>query len=412
MKSNLFADITRNRIADSISFVIPVLMGIFIFVNPFPHITAIKEITLYLSLALFLTIIFLRPTKYLFQSPLTLPFLLFIIWSFIGLFFALNKQNSIHDFIFHLLKYFSYYYILINVFKTRKHFLVLTWLVIVSTAIFAAGIIIYYYGIIGSSLTARLGVSIAQVQINLINSVTVFASLLALFGFFAGAGFYPKIIFSFSFSIAILTSLLTQARSAMLALLAGIVILFFNQKKILIGLLFLLIILLALTPMKNRITLEAFFHDPRISTNLVTWEIIKDYPVFGIGFGMQTYNDNNFLRPYYEKVPARYRHEALIGHPHNIFLDTAVRTGLIGLMLFFYLIVNTFRMGHNILRSGHDPFFRNWGRCLIAAFVAVIIQGMLEPTLFGPPAIVLYTIMGMMTILWRLQQAETKESHS
>lgn len=195
MKLNLFSNITQDSIIEALSFVIPILIGIFIFVNPFPHITAIKEITLYLSLALFLTIIFLRPTKYIFQSPLTLPFLLFIIWSFIGLFFALNKQNSIHAFIFHLLKYISYYYILINVFRTRKHFLVLTWLVIISTIIFAAGIIIYYYGIIGSSLTARLGVSIAQVQINLINSVTVFASLLALFGFFAGAGFYPRMIF-------------------------------------------------------------------------------------------------------------------------------------------------------------------------------------------------------------------------
>lgn len=198
----------------------------------------------------------------------------------------------------------------------------------------------------------------------------------------------------------------------MVALLTGIIILFFNRKKILIGLFSVLIILLAVTPMKNRITRDAFFHDARISTNLVTWEIIKDYPVFGIGFGMQTYDDNNFLRPYYEKVPIEYRHELLIGHPHNLFLDTAVRTGLIGLVLFFYLIVNTFRMGWNILHSGHDPFFRNWGRCLMAAFVAVIIQGMLEPTLFGTPAIVLYTILGMLTILWRLQLAETNESNS
>ena len=412
MKLNLFTNITRNRIAEPLSFVIPILIGIFIFVNPFPHITAIKEITFYLSVGLFFILILLRPTEYSFQSPLSLPFVLFILWSFTGLFFALNKQNSIHDFIVHLLKYIVYYYILINFFRTRKHFLVLTWLVIISSVIFAASIIIYYYGIIGNSLQARLGVTMEQIQINLINSVTVFASLLALFGFFANARFYLKIFFFFSFCITILTSLLTQTRSAMLALLTGIIILFFNQKKILIGLFSVLILLLAITPIKDRITGDAFFHDARISTNLVTWEIIKDYPVFGIGFGMQTYDDSNFLRPYYEKLPIEYRHEPLIGHPHNLFMDTAVRTGLIGLMLFFYLIVNTFRMGRNILCSGHNPFFRSWGRCLIAAFVAVIIQGMLEPTLFGPPAIVLYTILGMMTILWRLQQAETNESHS
>jgi hypothetical protein len=38
----------------------------------------------------------------------------------------------------------------------------------------------------------------------------------------------------------------------------------------------------------------------------------------------------------------------------------------------------------------------------MAAFVAVFIQGMFENTHSGPPAIVLYAILAMMTILWRL----------
>jgi hypothetical protein len=40
----------------------------------------------------------------------------------------------------------------------------------------------------------------------------------------------------------------------------------------------------------------------------------------------------------------------------------------------------------------------------MAAFVAVIIQGMFENTLSGPSAIVLYIIMAMMTILWHLNR--------
>jgi O-antigen ligase len=412
MKLNLFTNITRDRIAASVSFVIPILLGIFIFVNPFPHITAIKEITFYLSLGLFLMLILLRPTEYSLQSPLTLPFLLFILWSLAGLFFALNKQNSIHDFLMHLLKYIAYYYILINVFRTRNRFLVLTWLIIISSVIFAIGNIVYYYGIAGNSLTSRLGLSLVQIQTNSINIVTVFASILALGGFFSNSRFYPKIFLFFSLFIIILTSFLTQTRGAIMALLTGIIILFFNKKKVLIGLFSLLILILAVTPMKNRITLDAFLHNERISTNLVTWEIIKDYPIFGIGFGMQTYDDYNFLKPYHEKVPIEYRHERLVNHPHNLFFDTAVRTGLIGFVLFLYLILNAFRMGRNIMCSGHDPFFRNWDRCLMAAFVAIIIQGMFEPTLSGPPAIILYTILGMMTILWRLQHDKMDKLNS
>lgn len=40
----------------------------------------------------------------------------------------------------------------------------------------------------------------------------------------------------------------------------------------------------------------------------------------------------------------------------------------------------------------------------MAAFAAVFIQGFLENTMSGSPAIVLYTILGMMTILWRLDR--------
>ncbi len=192
----------------------------------------------------------------------------------------------------------------------------------------------------------------------------------------------------------------------MLALLTGIVILFFDKKKILTSLFAALILLLAVTPIKDRISLDLLLYNARISTNLVTFEIIKDYPVFGIGFGMQTYDNKNFLMPYYQKIPVEYRSERLIGHPHNLFLDMAVRTGFLGLALLLYLLVNAFRMDRTIMSSVEGSFFRNWGRCLLAALVAILIQGMFEPTLSGPPAIVLYAIFGMITILWRLQRAE------
>jgi hypothetical protein len=54
------------------------------------------------------------------------------------------------------------------------------------------------------------------------------------------------------------------------------------------------ILVITLTPLKNRFTADTVLRNERISTNLVTWEIIKDYPVFGIGFGMQTYDNTDF----------------------------------------------------------------------------------------------------------------------
>jgi len=91
-------------------------MGIFLFFTPFSHTTAIKEICFYLSIFVVLIIICSKKIDFSFKSPLSLPFALFTVWAFIGLFFALYKKNSIHDFYAHLLKYLAIYYIMINFF--------------------------------------------------------------------------------------------------------------------------------------------------------------------------------------------------------------------------------------------------------------------------------------------------------
>jgi O-antigen ligase len=136
-------------------------------------------------------------------------------------------------------------------------------------------------------------------------------------------------------------------------------------------------------------------------------EMIKDYPLTGIGFGMQTYFDESLLNKYTARLPLESRVKA----PHNLFIDVAVRTGLVGLAFFCYILASFIRMGWKLIRYGENHFIREWGLCLMAAFVAIIVQGMFENTLSGPSAIVLYIIMAMMTILWHLNRRETKQKH-
>ncbi|MCD6153906.1 MAG: hypothetical protein J7J07_08375, partial [Syntrophobacterales bacterium] len=88
----------REKIFKILNLSVPILMGIFIFFNPFPHTTAIKEICFYSSFFIVLILIYFKKIDFSFKSPLTLPFALFTAWVFIGLFFALDKENSIHDF--------------------------------------------------------------------------------------------------------------------------------------------------------------------------------------------------------------------------------------------------------------------------------------------------------------------------
>jgi hypothetical protein len=113
---------SREKIFKILNLSVPILMGIFIFFNPFPHTTSIKEICFYGSVIIVLILIYFKKIDFSFRSPLTLPFALFTAWAFIGLFFALDKGNSLHDFRAHLLKYLVLYYILVNFFNSRKPF--------------------------------------------------------------------------------------------------------------------------------------------------------------------------------------------------------------------------------------------------------------------------------------------------
>ena len=188
-----------------------------------------------------------------------------------------------------------------------------------------------------------------------------------------------------------------------------------NKITLLFFFLFLALVILVM-PVKDQITPSAIVDkistDPRIKIWYSFGEMVMDHPITGIGFGMQTYHDENLLNKYNEKVPAKYRQETPLNAPHNIVLDIAVRVGFVGLALFFYIIFVFVRMSWQIIKSGKDDFIRHWGLCFLAAFIAVFIQGQFENTMSGPPAMILYTTFAMMVILWNIQNQVTESTPS
>jgi O-antigen ligase len=183
-----------------------------------------------------------------------------------------------------------------------------------------------------------------------------------------------------------------------------------RNKKILLFFFPFLALVILLMPVRNMLTPHDLISKIHTYDRVRIWycfaEMIKDHPITGIGFGMQTYYDENLLNKYNERVPAKYKQATPVKAPHNIIVDIAVRVGLVGLTLFFYIIFAFVKMSWHIIRSGKDDFIRHWGVCFLAAFVAVFIQGQFENTLWGPPVIILYTILALMTILWHMNTKE------
>jgi O-antigen ligase len=154
-----------------------------------------------------------------------------------------------------------------------------------------------------------------------------------------------------------------------------------------------------MTPsMKGRFTdMESIF--ARLSTYSITYEVIKDYPVMGIGFGMETYGNGKYidLEAYNKRIPEKYR-GYIYTDPHSMPFSIAVRTGLIGFVLFLYLLYTSFKMGWISIRQGKDD---QWGVRLISALVAILVIGLFEPFFSHVPEVVFFTLLAMITIVWK-----------
>jgi hypothetical protein len=391
---------------------VPVLMGIFIFFNPFPHTTSIKEICFYSSFFIVLILIYFKKIDFSLKSPLTLPFALFVVWVFIGLFFALDKEGSIHDFRAHLLKYIVFYYILINFFNSRKRIVGLSWVIIISATIFSIGEIYFFYFMLDNSFFAKLVPGLPEISVNRIGFITVTAALFSLHHIIIGSNLYVKTIsFICLFPLCIL-SFLTQARSTVVALFLSVIILCFKNKKILIACLGIILIVIYISPLKNRFIHANSITALRLDINYTTLEVIKDFPIIGIGFGLGTYKNTNLidLNAYNKKVPVKYRQKSIHTNPHSMPFSIAVRTGLIGFTLFLYILFISFKICWNCIRHGKDDFIKRWGRCVASAFVTVILIAVFESGFDHVSEVVFYTMLAMMTIIWRLGNVSSEDS--
>jgi O-antigen ligase len=171
------------------------------------------------------------------------------------------------------------------------------------------------------------------------------------------------------------------------------------------------LIIVAVTPFKNRFSFENLLHNERIPNYYITYEIIKSYPIFGIGFGMQTYGEDINLEEYREKIPSKIKSipAPTLGDPHNMVLDVAVRVGVFGLALSFYIVFVFFKMIWKIVINGKDKIIKNWGRCLAAAFIGVSFIGLFQPIFSHMPEVVFCIIFSMTTIIWRLDDHVAKD---
>ena len=400
---------TQKKIFDLLNKSLPILIGAFIFFRPIPHVTALEEIAFYSAVTITVFLVLLRKMEFSFKSPLTFPFIIFAAWALLGIFFAINRENSLRDFYAHLLKYLAFFYIVVNVFNTEKRFQLLSWIIVLSAGALSYGGIAYVYGIKGYWLSERF---VNPAYFPYREFIYVFATLVAFNIIFEKTSLFQRIILLLCLVGTIGATLLTQNRGAFIALSLSILFLFINKRRDLVALIALLLVsILLLSPFTSRLKDMSVDKTVRIGTQLLYVEVIKDRPITGVGFGMQTYTDKRLmLEKYNSRVSDTYRQKPAVATPHNTIIDIATRVGLVGLALFFWIIVVFFQMSAKTIRTGKNRFIKEWGFCLLAAFIAFLFQALFHDATYGVQVIVQYLILAMGTILWRLNMQKELSS--
>lgn len=393
-----------------LNYCVLVLLGIFIFCRPIPHMTAIMNISFYLAIVIALFLMILNPGFFAFKAPFTYPLIVFFLWSLLSIFWALNIENTINDVRGHLLNHIIFYFLIINFFHSRKRLETLAWIVVLTAVFFSVIGIVYYYVIIGNQVQSiRLGYLVSnldnvstELPVNFIGTLNITAIFFCLYFFSRPSFLCSRIAIILCALVSFVAIFLTQSRGSLVALVfAGSTMLVLIRKKKLLPIFLIAIsVVIFLTPFKDRIDKASLIE--RFKINYVAFEVLKDYPLKGIGFGMMTFNSNINKKVYINKLPEKFR-PADIFTPHNWLLDITVRLGLIGLILFLTILFVFVKMCWETIRHAKDDGIRLCGMCVAMAFLAYFVMGLVEPLfLFRASAMMFYIFLGMITILLRL----------
>jgi O-antigen ligase len=133
----------------------------------------------------------------------------------------------------------------------------------------------------------------------------------------------------------------------------------------------------------------------RILLLRTAFNMIADNPVFGLGPGTFMAEFDAY------KVPGDY---STTCHPHNDFVNSAVRSGILGTVLFVTILILSLRIGLGLYRNSTDPAVKRLAVGLVAGLVALTASSMFQCS-FGDSEIAIqaWFIIGSLAALLRLE---------
>ncbi|MFH0855148.1 MAG: O-antigen ligase family protein [Candidatus Omnitrophota bacterium] len=208
---------------------------------------------------------------------------------------------------------------------------------------------------------------------------------------------------------------LTLSRGAGLAIYASILFLSVSGKKkfLTFALVAIIIIFPFVMPKHIKQWAKEINYNPlvfmcnqdRISIYSNTVNMIKHHPFLGVGI-------NTFSRNYgkYKTESAeKYAHTPDTIYSHNIYLQMAGETGLLGLFSFLWFLFVVFKQAMRSFRKLDDPYLKAAAISLVACIIGFLVNGLTETSLYyARVSMVFWYLIGVSLALGRLSVSHEK----
>ena len=355
------------------------------------------------------------------NSPLNIPILIFISVFFLSLIWSDAVYVSLQQLPLFLVGPFLYFIIINNIRREQQINRILTILLILG-GIFGIYGILQYNGMdfsIWAKNVGRLRVFGLFGNVNYFAEYLIIPLPIAVALFLVSQTKIKRILLLIGILAMGTTLMLTFTRGSYLGFGVSLIFMFLlfllsrgksfikNNKKIFIIILTVIIIMTFLftvpTPLnkadtfiskiKSRISLTTLSQSEPIRRRIATWKftalMIKDHFLIGSGIGTFKYNTLKYQAKFFEQGDNRSIYPyGFAEKSHNEYLQLWAELGIIGLLIFIWLLICYFNYGIKLLRRIKDNYMQGLIIGLMGSIMAVLVDA-----LFGFPLHLVATII-------------------
>lgn len=365
-------------------------LSLLLFLIPFERITTVKEIIFFLLIGIFLfeKIFFRNDLKdYILKNiRLNIVLIMSFLWAIVSLLNAINRTYSFNEIITKMTKQYILYFVAFCIINDEedKKLKMLFYLLILSSSIMSIYGCYQFYNAPIFFENRVSGFTGAFYRLATLLVLTLPVCLVLIIQ----SKSYGRIIFLILFLFMLSALFFTFTRSAWIAFIAEILIfvniLFKKYGRIFLISSVIVIVVIVLSSYFSILPKKILIRGsekPRIEALSLSLGIIKKYPLTGIGYGKKTFS---FYYPEVEDVM----------HTHNIFLNTAVETGLIGssiLVIALYLILKSLYKNIFLVDKERSLYLTT----LFASITGFLILNLFDYMYHGWPGQMFWVLVGV-----------------